>query len=381
MKIYLHETKTKISKLPLSVQALPKSHPPFTMAPTNKAAFYPSDKASSLVIDESPYPVVGEDEIIVKVAAAAINPVDAKIQQMGTDIFPFLTYPLTGGLDISGTVVQTGPKITNFHPGDRILSFPFEFASRSGGFQHYVAVPALLSSHIPTTTSLLEASVLPSCLSTAAVALHHYLGLETPTSPARPRNGQTVLVAGGASAVGSNAIQLAVAAGYEVLATSSRASFAHCEALGASRVFDYRDAHLAQGLKAGLKGKKFAGAVSCVEESNDVVFDVVSASASASEREGSKKKVACTILFAGPERLPAGVEAEMVHAYWIKDTPLAEAIFGTFLPAALASGEYKCEPKPRVVGKGLESVQAALDIIKTNAVSCEKLIVTLDDEA
>lgn len=371
------------------------------MTPTNKAAFYPSDKASSLVINESPYPVPGADELIVKVAAIAINPVDAKIQQMGTDIFPFLStfsihpplyqtlhpnplphtaYPLAGGLDISGTVITTGSSVTTFRVGDKVLSFPYEFTSRSGGYQHYTAVPALLTALIPPTLPFPSASVLPSCLSTAAVALHHTLGLQTPRCPARPQNGRTVLITAGASAVGSNAIQLAVAAGYTVLTTSSRSNFAHCSRLGASQVFDYGAPTLAEDLKTALQGTKFAGAVSCVEQSNAVVFNVVDSLAG--KEEEIKKKVACTILFPGAANtVPAGVSAEMIHAYWIKDTPLAATIFGEFLPAALVSGQYKCEPKPRVVGKGLESIQAALEIMKTNAVSCEKLVVTLDDEA
>ncbi|KAI1127065.1 GroES-like protein [Nemania abortiva] len=345
------------------------------MAPTNKAALYPSDKAPLLKVEETPYPTVGPGEVIVKVAAAAINPIDHKAQDLGTDILPFLTYPLVGGLDAAGTIVAVSPDVTGFQPSDRVLAFPLEFLSRNGAFQHYVVASASVVTRIPNSTPFADAAVLPSGVATAAIALFQYLGLEPPTHPARPRNGKTVFVAGGASSVGSNAIQLAVASGYEVITTASAKNFAHCTALGASQVFDYHDKNVAGDVKAALKGKgpDFVGALSCVEESNALAFDIVSSS------EGSKS-VACTILFSN-DSVPAGVRTEMIHAHWIKDTPLAATIFGTFLPAALAAGAYKCEPKPRVVGHGLEAVQAAFDIGKTYTVSCEKLVVTLEGGA
>ncbi|KAI8943937.1 GroES-like protein [Xylaria longipes] len=347
------------------------------MPPTNKAAFYPSDKASALVVGPSPYPTPSSNEVIIRVSATAINPIDQKVQVLGTTVLPFLTYPLVGGLDVAGTVVEVGSDVTDkykLRPGDRVLGFPSEFASRAGGFQNYVAVPADCVSKIPDGTSFVDAVVLPSSIATAAIGLYQYLGLDHPsTSPRDGQEGKTVLVTAGASSVGSNGIQLAVASGYEVFTTSSPHNFAHCTSLGAARVFDYHSPTLVSELKSALEGKQLAGALSCVEGSNAPVFEVVAAS------EGSKK-VACMILFS-QEGVPAGITAEMTHAHWIKDSPLAETIFGSFLAQALASGRYKCAPKPLVVGKGLEAVQAAFDVSKTGTVSCQKLVVALEGEA
>ncbi|KAI0403706.1 GroES-like protein [Xylaria palmicola] len=344
------------------------------MAPSNKAAFYPSDKSPSLQIDASPYPIPSENELIIRVGATAVNPIDHKLQDLGTAIFPDLAYPYIGGFDVAGTVAETGPGVTGFKPGDRVLGFATDLAARAGGFQHYVAVPAGMAAPIPAGTSFAEAAVLPTGVATAAVALHRFLGLEPPALPPRPRKeGRAVLIAGGASSVGSNAIQLAVASGYEVITTSSRRNFAHCRALGASLVLDYRAADLAQQLKDAFRGKNCIGGVSCLEATNGLVFAVVGAS------QGSKR-VACTILFSR-EGVPSDIEAEMIHAYWVRDTPLAEAIFGAFLPEALARGEYKCEPRPLVVGRGLESLQPAFDIGKEGSVSCEKLVVVLEAES
>ncbi|KAI0876430.1 GroES-like protein [Hypoxylon argillaceum] len=350
------------------------------MPPTNKAAFYPSDKAPLLSVAPAPYPTAGPGEVVIRVAAAAINPIDHKVQDLGTSILPWLTYPLAGGLDLAGTIVAVGPGVSAdraLAPGDRVLAFALEFASRAGAFQRYAVASASAVSRIPDAVSFVDAAVLPSGFATAAVALYQYLGLAAPPAPPSapaPRTGRTVLIAGGASSVGSNAIQLAVASGYDVITTCSVHNTAHCASLGASRVFDYHSPSVAADLKAALSGADLAGAISCVEESNALVFDVVSSSS-----EGSKS-VACTILFS-EEGVPANVRTEMIHAHWIKDTPLAAAVFGAFLPAALATGAYKCEPKARVVGHGLEAVQAAFDIGKMYTLSCEKLVVTLESEA
>ncbi|KAI0201223.1 GroES-like protein [Astrocystis sublimbata] len=356
------------------------------MSPSNTAAFYPSDKAPQLNISSSPYSTPSPNEVIIHVSAAAINPLDQKIQELGTTLFPFLTYPFAGGLDVAGIVVEVGSgnieSEAKFEVGDRVLGFAGSFASRAGGFQEYVAVPAEGVSKIPNDLSFADAAVLPSGVATAAVMLYQYLGLELPSASAsasKPGNGKALLISAGASSVGSNAIQLAVASGYEVLTTSSGRHFQHCASLGAAQVFDYRSPNLVSELNSALKGKVLAGALSCQEGSNAPIFEAV-ATHNHGHEGVSSNKVACTILFPHTT-VPEGVAAEMIHAYSMNGTPLAQSIFGEFLPKALGSnseGEkgYKCEPKPLVVGKGLEKVQEALDLSK-KGISCQKLVVEL----
>lgn len=106
-----------------------------------------------------------------------------------------------------------------------------------------------------------DAAVLPLALSTAACGLFQkdQLGLEYPSATAKP-TGKTLLVWGGSTSVGSNAIQLAVAAGYDVIATASPRNFDYVKGLGAGQVFDYNSSTVVADIVAALHGRTIAGA-------------------------------------------------------------------------------------------------------------------------
>lgn len=113
-----------------------------------------------------------------------------------------------------------------------------------------------------------QACVLGLGLGTAAYGLFHpdYLGLDMPQIPAPTKNmgkagkPRTVIITGGASSVGSNAVQLAVSAGYQVLSTSSAKNFDYVKSLGATHVFDYKSKTLVKDLLGVLKGHELVGA-------------------------------------------------------------------------------------------------------------------------
>ncbi|KAI1416889.1 GroES-like protein [Hypoxylon sp. FL1857] len=338
------------------------------MAPTNKAAFLTEPKAYPITIDGSPYPTAGDDEIVVKVAATAINPMDWYIQIMGEQLFSWLKYPYVGGSDVAGTVVEVGPKVSKFKVGDRVLGLTAGFEARSGGFQHYAVLQTTVVAPIPDDLDYTDASVLPLGLSTAACALYQkdFLALDYPSINPKP-NGKTLLIWAGASSVGTNAIQLAVASGYEVYTTSSPKNFDYCKKLGASRVFDYHSPNITQDLIEAFKGKTCAGGFAIQLGSEKIVFEVVAKS------EGAKF-VACAMQ---ATNVPVGIQAKMVFAGTLKNNEVGPMIFNEFLPAALAQHKYQCLPKPLVVGHGLEHVQTAIDKGKSGAVSAQKLVVTL----
>lgn len=340
------------------------------MAPVNNAAFLSAARATPLTVAEVPYPTVSKGEIIVKVAAAAINPMDWMIQALGENLFSWLQYPLTNGSDVAGTVEEVGEGVVNVKPGDRVVGLNAGFESRSGAFQNYCVLEAKLVSPIPDDLSFVDASVLPLGLGTAASGLFQkdYLALDYPEAGETKSNGKTLLVWAGASSVGSNAIQLAVAAGYEVFTTASPKNFDYCKKLGASRVFDYNSETITQDLLDAFKGKTCAGAYAIQPASADTVFEVVAKS------NGAKFIAAAYPI---PETKPEGIEAKMVWGGSLKDNEVAGIIFDKFLPAALANKKYQCAPAASVVGNGLDKVQVAWDRLSQGDISAQKLVVTL----
>ncbi|KAK8053442.1 oxidoreductase [Apiospora saccharicola] len=342
-------------------------------APSNMAAVLPTAKAHPLVTKAADVPRATDGEIVVKVEAIAINPMDWLIQDMGPDLFPFLQYPYIGGTDVAGQVTEVGSgnNLTGIKVGDRVLGLTLGLTSndpREGAFQQYVVLKSHMASIIPPALPSTDAAVLPLGIATAAAALYQkdYLGLVLPSLSPEPR-GETLLIWAGSSSVGSNAIQLAVASGYEVITTSSPRNFGFCKELGASHVFDYSSASLTEDLVAAFKGKQIAGAFALLPGSAEPCLEVVHKS------EGAKFVAMC-LPYDG--KLPHDVKTKFVFATSIKDNEVSKIIFSSYLPRALEQGRYRCAPAPSVVGAGLEVLQKGMDQQK-QGVSAKKLVVTL----
>ena len=195
-----------------------------------------------------------------------------------------------------------------------------------------------------------------------------YLNLQYPS--VNPNStGKTLIVWGGATSVGSNAIQLGVAAGYEVITTASPKNFEYVKKLGASQVFDYNSKTIIDELIAALKYKTTAGVLDCIgvkgafEACADVLLKI----------EGNKFIAACKH---PPEKVPNGVSTKFIFGSSLKDNEVGKVIFEDFLSQALTEGRFIAAPNPHVVGKGLEYVQEALDLQK-RGVSAQKIIVSL----
>jgi len=341
------------------------------MTPSNKAAILTEARAHPMEVEMVDYPTAGTDEVIVKVSAIAINPMDHAIQTLGLNLFPWLQYPYIGGTDVAGTVVEAGSKVTSTKVGDRVLGLAVSFVPREGAFQAYVVLKSNLVSVLPPTLPFADAAVLPLGLATAAGGLYEPGSLELPyptTTNPNPTS-QTVVVWGGATSVGSNAIQLAVASGCDVFATCSPRNFAYCTALGASRTFDYRSPTLGADLLGALRGRRCGGGFAVIPGPLYSVFEVIG------KNDGAKIVSVATPV--KPENVPAGIRCHHIFGGNIKDNDVAAAVFNEFLAEALAAGRFKCMPPPEVVGEGLESLQGALDKLKKEGVSAKKLVVTI----
>jgi Zn-dependent alcohol dehydrogenase len=145
-----------------------------------------------------------------------------------------------------------------------------------GAFQAYTVVLERLACPIPDAMPYEHACVLPLALSTAAGGLFQtdQLGLQHPSEQAQP-TGQTVLIWAGSTSVGSNAIQLAAAAGYEVITTASPRNHDYVTSLGAAQAFDYNSPTVVDDLTAALAGKPLAGALAIGTTSAEACARVV----------------------------------------------------------------------------------------------------------
>ena len=196
----------------------------------------------ALQVSAVDYPEPSDREIVVRTHAVAVNPVDWMIQGAGNVLYPWVKYPFVIGTDVAGEVVQIGARVTRFSVGDRVVALAVGTdrdvnRSSQGAFQQYTVVREGLASPIPDTVPYANAAVLPLGISTAACALFqsNQLALNPPTLNPLPA-GKTLLVWGGSSSVGSNAIQLAAAAGYDVIATASPRNFDYVTVSGHAKL-------------------------------------------------------------------------------------------------------------------------------------------------
>jgi NADPH:quinone reductase-like Zn-dependent oxidoreductase len=174
-------------------------------------------------------PVVGERDVLVRVDAAGLNPLDEGIRAGGfKQILPY-RLPLILGNDLAGTVIRVGAKVRGFKPGDEVYARPDK--DRIGTFAERIAVAEADLALKPASISMEEAGSLPLVALTAWQALVERGKLQ-------PR--QKVLIHAGAGGVGSIAIQLAKHLGATVATTASGSSADFVRELGADTVIDYR---------------------------------------------------------------------------------------------------------------------------------------------
>lgn len=313
---------------------------------------------------------IGDSEILVKAHSWAINPADGMVQDIP---LPFITYPLVLGEDVAGTVELVGSEAAaKFKKGDRVLAFALGAAvmkPEQGGFQNYVIHDHTMACKIPDSLTFNEAVVFPLCIATAAHGLFSkdYLSLSFPKLEPTP-TGKSILIWGGASGVGSNAIQLCKFAGFKIVTTCSARNFDYVTGLGADKAFDYNSPTVIDDVAAELDKRTCVGIFQAAGS--------VKPAAQISAKSKQKLLVAATNPV-GEGDAPEGVEAKMVFASGgaVIYHETNQATFAKFLPEALAKGVYKIAPSPEVVKtKGLEGIQEALDIVK-KGVSAKKIVI------
>ncbi len=341
---------------------------------------------------------------MVRVRAVAVNPFDRAQQTMGDIVTPWITYPYVAGTDVAGEVAEIGSAVTRFRVGDRVLGFAAggdksRNRAAEGAFQTYAVILAHMAAPIPDAMAFEEAAVLPLGLATAACGLFQrdFLAMAPPCA-APAATGKTLLVWGGSTSVGSNAIQLAVAAGYDVVTTASPHNFSYVQGLGARAAFDYRSNSVVPDIVGALHGQEIVGALAIGQGSAWACIDIVARCQGARFVALASPPTSFDTVPAGRGRLwrlaPAvgrmiaanvalalkargrGVRTKFIWGSALIGNEVGPMIFESFLPAALAQGRFVAAPRPEVVGTGLAQIPAALER-QRRGVSATKLVVTL----
>ena len=182
-----------------------------------------------LHLDHVPIPVPAEGEVLIKVHAAGVNPVDWKIREGYLKDFLPHQLPLILGWDVAGEIIRAGGGVTAFKPGDPVYSRPD--ISRDGAYGEYIVVRASEIAFKPKRLSYVEAAAIPLAGITAWESLVTVAGITA---------GQRVLIHAAAGGVGSLAVQIAKHRGTWVSGTCSAANAELVESLGADDVINYQ---------------------------------------------------------------------------------------------------------------------------------------------
>jgi NADPH:quinone reductase len=206
-----------------------------------------------LELTELSVPRPAHGQVLVRIAASGLNPLDTKIRA-GSAEHARHPLPLVLGIDMAGVVVEVGAGVTRFKAGDEVYGMTGGVGGIQGSLAQFAAVDADLLALKPANLSMREAAALPLAFTTA------YSGI---VDRAQVEAGQTVLVQGGAGGVGYVSVQLALARGARVFATASSRDQDVVDTLGATAI-DYRTQSVEQYVAEHTQGKGF-----------DVVVDTV----------------------------------------------------------------------------------------------------------
>jgi NADPH:quinone reductase-like Zn-dependent oxidoreductase len=186
-------------------------------------------KKGTLRFGDMPEPPMGDDDVLVEVHAAGLNPLDSKIRDGEFKLILPYRPPFILGHDVAGTVVRLGSKVRQFKPGDEIYARPRD--GRVGTFAELISINEADVALKPKNLSTKEAASIPLVSLTAWQVL---------VEKANLRKGQKILIHAGSGGVGTFAIQLAKHLGATVATTTSTANVELVKSLGADVVIDYK---------------------------------------------------------------------------------------------------------------------------------------------
>ena len=194
-----------------------------------------------LKLVDLPKPKPAAGEILIRIRAAGVNPVDTKIREgLLKERLPNV-FPIIPGWDAAGIVEDVGPDAHTFHVGDEVFAYCRKPIIQHGTYAEFVCIPESFAAPKPRKMSFVEAAAVPLAGLTAYQSLHDVAGLG---------KGQTVLIHAAAGGVGGFAVQIAKNLGARVIGTASAANHDYVRGLGADEVVDYTKQDFRDALRA-----------------------------------------------------------------------------------------------------------------------------------
>lgn len=185
-------------------------------------------KNADLIVDDIPVPEIKDDEVLVKVKCAGVNPLDNMIVREEVKLITPYKYPLVMGNEFSGVIEKTGSKVNNFKEGDRVYArMPLD---KIGAFAEYVAISKDAIAEIPDYLSFEEAACVPLTALTAIQAFELM----------NPKQDESIFISGGTGSLGAMAIPIAKSMGLKVITSGSARNKERVIELGVDEFFDYK---------------------------------------------------------------------------------------------------------------------------------------------
>ncbi|KAH9925013.1 GroES-like protein [Epithele typhae] len=350
---------------------------------TQKALLLPA-KGSSWELGQSPIPKPAADEVLVKISATALNPVDWKIRKHGYFV---AEYPFVSGTDGAGVVEEVGAGVTTLAKGDKIF-FQGYFTNPKATFQEYCVVPAEITAKIPDGFTSDQVASIPLGLATVVTGLWNHdpqaAGTSSVGFPAPWEDGgltrfagTPAFILGGSSSVGQYALQMARLAQFSpIVTTASPRNAAHLRTLGATHVLDRA---LAPAAALAALAQATAGAPPAL------VYDAISSPETQALGYAALAPGSALVVTL-PDRVPAELKAadrSVVGVFGNVHAPQNRAVGVEMyrrLPGWLESGEL-VPNAVEVVPGGLAGIPEGLDRLEANKVSAIKLIARPQETA
>ncbi len=251
-----------------------------------------------VMLKDIPEPIPGDEEVLISLSYAGVNPVDGKIVKgLLKDRMPY-QFPIVLGWDGAGEVTAVGKAVTNIKPGDKVHAYFRKPEIRWGTFCERATCLAKDVAVVPAKLSMQEAAVIPLSALTAWQALFDTAHLKA---------GETILIHAGAGGVGGYAIQLAKNAGAKVYTTATGANHSYVTKLGADVAIDYTKESVTQRIKKDHP------------EGVDVVFDTLGGTAYKEAFEQVTPQGRIVSLLAHPD--PALIKNRQISASYVFVTP------------------------------------------------------------